>query len=152
MDKINQFFFHTRPGQFIIAGGVIMACVVLYFHKPADDDMYPSCLIYASTGLHCPGCGGTRGTHELLHGHIGQALDYNLFSTTLLLFLGYLFVAKQSNRLFKIRIPMVKHSQRLIYAYLILVGLFTILRNIPVEPLSWLAPDVSHFYPSHNKW
>jgi hypothetical protein len=152
MDKINRFFFHTRPGQLIIAGSVIIACVILYFHKPAEDDKYPSCLIYASTGLHCPGCGGIRGTHELLHGHLGQALDYNILSTTLLLFLGYMFLATQANRILKTRIPIPRHSPRLITAYLILVGVFVILRNIPVEPLSWLAPNISPFYPEHNRW
>jgi hypothetical protein len=41
---------------------------------------YPACAFHAMTGLWCPGCGVTRGTHQLLHGDVTAALSYNVFT------------------------------------------------------------------------
>lgn len=35
------------------------------------------CLFHLATGLYCPGCGGTRATIFLLHGHIGTSIRYH---------------------------------------------------------------------------
>jgi hypothetical protein len=151
MTKLTHFFFHTLPGGLIVTAVVIAAAITLYFHQPAEDDKYPGCMIYAVTGLHCPGCGGTRGTHELLHGHVGQALDYNLFTTTFAIFLGYFLLAKGARRL-RIPFPLPKYNHKIMVGYLVLMGLFVVLRNIPVAPFNWLAPNRSPVYEHHNKW
>src|SRR5512138_2851634 len=57
---------------FVIAGGAI-----LFFFNPAHSSFYPFCLFYKTTGLLCPGCGGLRATHQLLHGHVPEALHLN---------------------------------------------------------------------------
>lgn len=37
----------------------------------------PPCLLHATTGLYCPGCGGTRAFLALLDGHIIQSMYYH---------------------------------------------------------------------------
>ena len=40
---------------------------------------FPACPFYALTGWYCPGCGGLRMTHDLLHGDIAAAVVDNVF-------------------------------------------------------------------------
>jgi len=51
--------------------------VLLYFFPPEQHAFYPRCLFYRITGAKCPGCGGLRAMHQLLHGHIANAWHYN---------------------------------------------------------------------------
>lgn len=37
----------------------------------------PGCVFKNTTGLDCPGCGMTRGSHALLNGRIGDAFAFN---------------------------------------------------------------------------
>lgn len=46
-------------------------------HRP--DFLFPACPFKALTGLDCPGCGGLRMTHDLLHGDLAAAVVDNVF-------------------------------------------------------------------------
>lgn len=37
----------------------------------------PACIFKKATGLDCPGCGMTRGTHALLNGKVQEAFRFN---------------------------------------------------------------------------
>ncbi|WP_408606132.1 DUF2752 domain-containing protein [Anaeromicropila populeti] len=37
----------------------------------------PPCFFHAYTGYYCPGCGGTRATQYLIHGHIIKSFIYH---------------------------------------------------------------------------
>ncbi|MBI3880083.1 MAG: DUF2752 domain-containing protein [Verrucomicrobia bacterium] len=65
------------------------ALAVLFFFDPAGHAFYPQCLFRKLTGLDCPGCGGLRATHELLHGNVSAAFALN----PLLVVLGPLLLA-----------------------------------------------------------
>jgi hypothetical protein len=43
------------------------------------DFLFPACPFKALTGLDCPGCGGLRMVHDLLHGDIAAAVVDNVF-------------------------------------------------------------------------
>ena len=58
---------------------VVASAVVLFVWDPATTWFFPSCPFRALTGWSCPGCGTLRALHELLHGHVGQALRENAF-------------------------------------------------------------------------
>jgi hypothetical protein len=45
---------------------------------------FPTCPFHQMTGLWCPACGLTRGTYQLLHGHVAAALSYNVFTPVVL--------------------------------------------------------------------
>jgi hypothetical protein len=68
-------------GRFVfLAAGLLAASsgvVVLYFFDPATSGFYPVCPLHQITGLQCPGCGGLRALHQLLHGHLGAAWRLN---------------------------------------------------------------------------
>ena len=51
--------------------------------------LYPPCPSKLLLGVDCPGCGGLRGTHDLLHGDVAGALDHNLLLIPFLAMLGY---------------------------------------------------------------
>jgi hypothetical protein len=60
-------------GAAAAAGGVAL----LFFFAPEEHPFYPRCLLRTVTGLQCPGCGGLRAVHHLLHGNLAVAFHYN---------------------------------------------------------------------------
>ena len=50
---------------------------VLFLFNPSEHSFYPRCVMKMTTGLDCPGCGGLRATHQLLHGHVEAAFRLN---------------------------------------------------------------------------
>jgi hypothetical protein len=70
----------ARSSRLFLLAGLLAALAglaVLYFFDPATHGFYPLCPLYRMTGLQCPGCGGLRALHQLLHGHLGAAWRFN---------------------------------------------------------------------------
>ena len=61
----------------VILGFALLAGGALFAVDPARHAIYPACWLYATTGLQCPGCGGLRATHQLLHGRLAAAWGLN---------------------------------------------------------------------------
>jgi hypothetical protein len=55
----------------------LVALGVLYAYPPDQFAFYPKCLLFSTTGWQCPGCGGLRATHALLHGQFAAAWALN---------------------------------------------------------------------------
>lgn len=93
-------------------------------------DVIPSmpCPFHELFHIYCPGCGGTRALFELLHGHILQSLYYNpAVFLGLLLILYYeagaiITIIKNNGKCYYYQ------KGKLIYGYLIIVALFTVIR------------------------
>ncbi|HUP47557.1 MAG TPA: DUF2752 domain-containing protein [Thermoanaerobaculia bacterium] len=68
-----------RPAALYVLLAALAAAVtaVVYAFDPATARFYPPCVFHALTGLQCPGCGGTRALHQLLHGNIAAAFRLN---------------------------------------------------------------------------
>ena len=120
-------------------GGLAFAAV-LHVADPSQAS-FPTCPFYAVTGLYCPGCGTLRCLHALLHADVRSALDYNALTV---LFVPMLVVAWLSVGAAAIRRgqPLqVSNAPRWAgVAIGVVFGLFWILRNVPMEPFSWMAP------------
>lgn len=98
---------------------------------------FPQCFWYETTGLYCPGCGLTRALHAALHGEWFTALHMNAFFWLITLPLAVLGLLEiMLDRLF---ISLKAHA-RLVWCYLVLALIFTVLRNLPWMPWHWLAP------------
>jgi hypothetical protein len=113
----------------VAAVGIAAVGTVLNRYDPRTVPWFPACPFHAVTGWYCPGCGTTRALHELMHARIGAALAFNpllLFAPVLLL----LFI-KRASWFYRSSSPFV---------FLAIVLVFGFLRNIPVWPLSMLAP------------
>jgi hypothetical protein len=70
--------------RLVVAGALLAGLVILFWFPPETTAYYPRCLLYVTTGWQCPGCGGLRAAHHLLHGDISTAYHYNALLVLLL--------------------------------------------------------------------
>ena len=124
----------------LVAVVLPVGATLLYTFAPAEHTFYPRCLLFALTGLHCPGCGSTRCTAALLHGNIEQAFAYNPLLVVALPLLIYgccrSGIEIWTGRVIqKYRMPgwVLKCFAAILISY-------GIARNIDVYPLNLLAP------------
>jgi hypothetical protein len=68
----------------MVVGLGMAGLVTLFCFDPNHYALYPRCVFHQVTGLWCPGCGGLRAVHQLLHGHIAAAFSLNPFFVLLL--------------------------------------------------------------------
>lgn len=133
MDCASQDRSRNRLCWSLASGLVMLGSVaILFFFNPSQYGFYPRCLFNKVTGLSCPGCGGLRATHQLLHGHLREAFDFNPLLIVSLPFLGLwtvfqLVQALTGKRLFKFSL-----SRHWVWVLLGVLIVFTILRNIAV--------------------
>ena len=115
-----------------IGSGAIVAAMaaIIFVFDPTRIGIFPPCPLHELTGLWCPGCGSTRALHQLLHGHLAMAFRFNPLAISLLPLVGYLAV----------RPGHVTMKPVWIWTLLGMVVAFGVLRNIPVYPLTLLAP------------
>ena len=96
------------------------------------------CVFFKLTGLYCPGCGGTRAMHALVHFDLPTAFGMN----------PLLFVAAPLLGLLALRVADalpagVAHATRFVangWFWGALVVGFGVLRNLPWAPVAWMAP------------
>jgi hypothetical protein len=109
---------------------ILVALVVLWQAEPRGQAFYPRCMLYAATGLQCPGCGGLRAIHALLNGHPLAAWRLNplvFFVAPAALWTGIVHLARWSGR----RWPNPFLAPWLIGAFGGIAFVFGVLRNFP---------------------
>jgi hypothetical protein len=118
------------------------ALIYLRLFNPATPGTgyYLSCPFHTLTGLNCPGCGTLRGLHQLTHGHLIAALNYNALMVLSLPFVGYTFISYALVAARGRGLPKPFIRPVFIRALFWVVLAFWILRNIPVYPLTLLSP------------
>jgi len=130
----NAALTRAQPPVIWLAGAAIIGVALLLIADPnATDSWLPPCPFHALTDLYCPGCGTTRALHALLHGDWLLALSMNPLATLALPLLPLLYWQQQRPR------PWLGPLADARW-WLPLVLLFAVLRNLPWEPFSWLAP------------
>jgi len=115
------------------------AFIVAYFN-PTTAGFFPVCPLYYLTGIHCPGCGLTRGFHALFHGDVLTALHFNALLPAYALVFGFMLVS-----MILVAVRGRGLSWRIVppsamYGFLILAAVFFVLRNLPFYPFTLLAP------------
>jgi uncharacterized membrane protein YhdT len=134
----------TARERLFAFGVVILATAgllyVRFFNPSAPGSLYPSCPFNSLTGLYCPGCGMTRGLHQLTHGHFLTALHYNALMLLLLPFAAYALVAYALVAARGRGLPLPFTRPAYVTALFWIMLAFWIVRNIPVYPLTLLAP------------
>lgn len=120
---------------FTLAAGA----TVLFCFNPSQYYFYPLCQFHAATGLACPGCGALRAAHQLLHLHPIAALRFN----------ALLVLAAPFGAWLAVRFAICSWQQRPItlagrtawlWAGLVVIIAFAVLRNLPLPQLTWLKP------------
>jgi hypothetical protein len=118
--------------------GLGMGYALLSNPTHSDPDAAPTCLLKLTTGLDCPGCGGTRALWYVLHGDLPAAARHHFLFVFSLPFLAYLFVAWAGNQAFGWRLPELRISSRVIAGFLGVWLAFSVLRNLPWAPFTSL--------------
>ena len=119
---------------------IVAGLGVLFAVNPIRAWYFPACQFHALTGLHCPGCGMTRATYELLHGHLLVALHLNALFVLALPVTGGVLAARAFAQHQGRALPSGLQRPWVLWALLGVVILFGIARNIPIYPFTLLAP------------
>lgn len=113
-----------------------------FFIDPEKWKIFPKCPFLALTGLYCPGCGSQRAIHDLLHLRIASSLDHNLLVLPSLILLTFHAWQLYGNRGTNGQSQKILfHQPKTPYVLLIFFLCFAVLRNVPIEVLSFLKPD-----------
>ncbi|WP_193211912.1 DUF2752 domain-containing protein [Luteolibacter marinus] len=126
-----------RPWTWLALVGAV-GFIVLRFAWPAWPSVMPACTFHEMTGLHCPGCGGTRCAICLLDGDLAGAFAMNAAVTLIALALAVVLGRAvwrewRGGRL-------VVFPAKLAWFLAGFVIAFGLLRNLPWWPLTLLAP------------
>ncbi len=128
----------TAPLAILVcfAGGVVYTLL----DRPTEAGAFasPTCLVKLTTGFDCPGCGGTRAFWYLLHGNVPAAARSHIMAVFAAPFLVYMYIAWATNLVFNRKLPMFRPSTRTISIFLAAWGIFSVLRNLPWAPFTWL--------------
>jgi hypothetical protein len=117
----------VRLTAFAMLSAGALAC--LFFVDPANSSIYPRCPVFVLTGWFCPGCGSLRAMHQLLHGNIAVAAQYNALLVASVPGLPLLHTVK------RLRVsPLVGR------AVLGTVLAFALMRNVPAWPFTTWHP------------
>lgn len=111
---------------------------ILYRFDPVQSGIYPKCVFHELTGLYCPGCGAARAFHALVHGDFLAALDYNPLLVIALPVIIAMIVLEIVGYFCNRRYGLFQMWQAV--ALVTLIVAYTVLRNLPIEPFTYLAP------------
>jgi hypothetical protein len=133
----------ARAMPFALAGVAVLAVaagawVLRMFDPNAAESLFPPCLFYTFTGLHCPGCGITRALHALVHFDLVRALAMNPLVVVALPLLAALAMHTWTPwRVLPARAAGLLSNG---YGWIAVFVVFGVLRNLPWWPFAWLAP------------
>ena len=128
--KLIELFKNKR---FQAAAVLLIAAVsilILYLFNPAVYTYYPTCYLYSLTGKLCPGCGGMRGFHQLVHGNIIEAAKFNLLLFIILPVIFYYLLSQLKFLITKKYLPTIHYPNFLNFLIPVIILAYWILRNI----------------------
>jgi hypothetical protein len=120
----------------VLAAGMVWA--LRTFDPNQAGNPFVACVFHRLTGLYCPGCGGTRAMHALVHFDLPGALAMNALPFVAAPLLGLL--ALRLNTVLPARAERWTRFVANPWFWAALVGGFTVLRNLPWAPFAALAP------------
>lgn len=123
---------------------VLPILVIIYFFSfySNQNPFAIKCIFHSVTGLWCPGCGGQRAFSLFVHGHILDALRHNILLPFALYFIAIAYYAIIGKIFLKVEFGNKLHlSPNFARNFLIFLLVYGILRNIPIAPFIYLAPE-----------
>jgi hypothetical protein len=134
----------SKIQRILAAAGVLVASSITFlvaYFNPVTAGFFPVCPLYSMTGLHCPGCGLTRGFHALFHGDVLGALHFNAFVPVYFLLFAYIGISMFLIAARGRGLPLKIARPGLAYGFVVLLLVFGVVRNIPLYPFTFLAPQ-----------
>jgi len=131
----------------LLGGAVFASAVYVGLVDPNAAGHYPLCPTKYLTGLDCPGCGGLRAVHSLMHGDVVGALDHNAM-VVLLIPVVVLLWARSLVRAWRGSPPPERDPwwtrPAVLWALVAAFAVFTVVRNIHgVAAFAWLGSSLS---------
>ena len=124
----------------LMVGAVVLLRILFIDFESTIRGVSPGCPFHRLTGLHCPGCGGTRAFFAFLKGDLALSWRKNpLFLIGLaggVIFAVSTLLDKTTGR----RWGWIRISAKGGWTILALVLVFWVVRNIPHLPFTLLAP------------
>jgi hypothetical protein len=142
-----------RAAALATGGALFGGAILVAVSDPSSaNSRFPPCAFHQLTGLWCPGCGLTRGTHHLLHGDLIAALSSNLFTPVVLVTIVVAWwvwtrrafgkgpgrVIATFQRAYRLTPSVWSRGAQV--ALVAVVLLFGVARNLPITALTALAP------------
>ena len=133
-----------RPNRALWVALLVLGLAGAAFHlrqNSAGASFLPPCVLYQVTRLHCVGCGMTRATHAALNGRFTEAFFHNPLGI-ILLPIALFAIAVEVIAWVRGRPdgPRLRLGRGGLWALVVLVLAFWVLRNIPYWPFTILAP------------
>lgn len=121
-----------------VLAGVVAAFAYVGAVDPNEPGHYPVCPLLRFTGLYCPGCGGLRSAHAVVHGDLPTALQANApavvgYAVFAVLWTVWVIRAARGGPPPRIDPPPV-----VLWSVGALLLVFTVVRNLPFG--GWLHP------------
>lgn len=135
----------TAPGAHpvlapaLAGGGLAMGALALALVDPTHGPEV--CPFHALTGMYCPGCGTTRGLHQLLIGHPGKALSYNALTILAMPLFAWAAFQSLTVALGGPQLPALRLSERTVWALVAVAAVWWVVRNLPFAPFTGLRPS-----------
>ncbi|EFL41883.1 membrane protein [Streptomyces griseoflavus Tu4000] len=144
MQSVNATSPRVTPGRaarLAVPAGLLAAVAGAFAYvgavDPNEPGHYPACPLLRLTGLYCPGCGGLRSAHAVVHGDLPAALQANAPAV-----LGYAVFAVLWTvwvvRAVRGRPLRIDPPPALVWSLGGLLLAFTVVRNLPFG--GWLHP------------
>lgn len=122
-----------------VAGGGLAAVVAVAVRDPHVPGSWGSCPLLTYTGLYCPGCGGLRAVHDLVHGHPLAAVQSNALGLALCAFLAVVWLGWFISRVRGRPVTWDRwFTPAAAWSLVAVMVAFSVFRNTPWG--SWLAP------------
>jgi Protein of unknown function (DUF2752) len=112
---------------------VLLLLLIFLYRKfnPSENIYFPQCPTYKYLHFKCPGCGSQRAVHQLLHGNIWKAMEYNLMLVIAIPYLMIGFIFNQNA--LQVRYPKIRKFLFGRNAIIIILGLiagYMVYRNV----------------------
>ncbi len=127
---------HQRRALLFFSGEILL--FVFFLAAMAGGGHLP-CLFRLTTGFYCGGCGLSRSAYALFHGDWQTSLRQNIMIVPFTLFMIYINLSRL-HLFFRGRDLPMPRSPWILVPLILLVAAYTILRNLPFEPFTYLAP------------
>ena len=116
----------------------IVITAFYFFWNPAELPFLPLCPFKEMTGYYCPGCGGQRAFHQILHGNLVEAFHDNFLIFIFLPFSLLKMVDEFNDTTYSAFFLLNKKGIWIFGGFLLC---FTIARNLPFYPFNQLIPS-----------
>lgn len=144
MSAENIGFVKSSAMERVLAAAGILTTAAgafaIYYFNLLTTGFFPACPLHALTGLNCPGCGLTRGSHALFQGDVFGALHFNALLPVYLFVFVYLFAQMFSIAVRNCAFDFNIFRPNFIWSFFVVALVFGVVRNFPVYPFTLLAP------------